>query len=260
MEQPSTSIASRAVARERFRLLATIEKSLEKPLAVLGLVWLGLIVASLMWSANRAITTFTWVVWGIFIIDFLVRAILAPNKLRFLKRNILMLASLAVPALGFLRIVPVLAAMPAWEVALLKLLTALNRGIQGLSATLKRRGFLYVVALVAVVNFAGAAGIDAFEQGVFRSYGYSLWWTAMVMTTMGPDRYPQTAPGRLVMWGVAVFAFSVFGYVTATIASYFVNNDASSPESDIADEATIKAVLTEVRALRKEMASQVTAR
>jgi voltage-gated potassium channel len=50
-----------------------------------------------------------------------------------------------------------------------------------------------------------------------------------------------------------VFAFSVFGYVTATIASYFVNSDASDPSSDVADEVTIKTVLAEVRALRQQI-------
>ena len=132
------------------------------------------------------------------------------------------------------------ASTSSWSMGLLRLITALNRGIQGLGSTLQRRGFACVLALTTIVTFAGAAGIDAFEQGVFRNYGYSLWWTAMVMTTMGPDRYPQTTAGRLVMWAVVVFAFSVFGYVTATIASYFLNSDASNPQSNIADERTIR--------------------
>ena len=248
-----SSTTKRAITRERFRLLATIEHALEKPLAVLGFVWLGLIIVSFVWGTNAAIATFTSVVWGIFIADFLIRIVLAPNKVRFLKRNVLMLIALIVPALGFLRVVPALATMPSWEIGLVRLLAALNRGIRGLGATLKRRGFAYVVALTTIVTFVGAAGIDAFEQGVFRNYGYSLWWTAMVMTTTGPDRYPHTTPGRLVMWAVTIFAFTVFGYLTATIASYFVNSDASNPESDVADEATIRKVLDEVRALRRQL-------
>lgn len=248
--------ARRAITRERFRLLTTIEREIEAPLAILGIVWLALIVAALVWRANTALATCTLIVWTIFVADFVVRAIIAPNKGRFLKRNVLLLLSLAVPALGFLRIASVFAAMPAWELALLRLLTALNTGIRGVSATFKRRGFVYAVALVAAVTFAAAAGIDNIEQGVFRNYGYSLWWTAMVMTTMGPDRYPQTAAGRVLMWAVAVFAFSIFGYVTASIASYFVNSDAANPNSGVAGEASIEAVLDEVRALRRELAER----
>ncbi len=255
MPESASPQVHRQITKERFRLLATMESSLEKPLAVLGFVWLGLIIASFIWGANATLLFFTYIIWALFVVDFMIRLILAPKKTRFIKRHVLDAASLLLPAFGFLRVLRFVTLVPTWSVGLLRLLAALNRGMHSLSATMRRRGLGYAIALVAFVSFAGAAGIDKFEGGVFTNYGYALWWTAMVMTTMGPDRYPQSTPGRLLMWAIAVFAFSVFGYVTAAIASYFLNNDASNPNSNVADEATIKTILSEVQALRKQLSS-----
>jgi voltage-gated potassium channel len=47
----------------------------------------------------------------------------------------------------------------------------------------------------------------------------------MLLTTMGSDYWPRTAEGRLLCLLLAVYAFAVFGYVTAAIAAYFVGRD-----------------------------------
>lgn len=60
--------------------------------------------------------------------------------------------------------------------------------MRALAANLQHRGFGYVIALTLLVLFAGAAGMYAFENeaaGGLKSYGEALWWTAMVLTTMG---------------------------------------------------------------------------
>ena len=59
----------------------------------------------------------------------------------------------------------------------------------------------------------------------FADYGTALWWTAMLLTTMGSDYWPQTPEGRLLCLLLAVYAFAVFGYVTAAIAAYFIGKD-----------------------------------
>ena len=47
----------------------------------------------------------------------------------------------------------------------------------------------------------------------------------MLLTTMGSDYWPRTPEGRLLCVLLAVYAFAVFGYVTAAIAAYFVGKD-----------------------------------
>lgn len=140
---------------------------------------------------------------------------------------------------------------------LLRVLARLNQGMKTLSKSVSRRGFGYVAVLTLLVVMSGAAGMYEFERNVTGStitnYGNALWWTAMVMTTMGSDYFPKTPEGRVLCVLLAVYAFAVFGYVTATIATFFVGQDASDDDSEIASEKSIKALQAEIAALRKEI-------
>jgi voltage-gated potassium channel len=87
-----------------------------------------------------------------------------------------------------------------------------------------------VVLLTGLVAVTGAAGMYRFEFEApggpgFSDYGTALWWTAMLLTTMGSDYWPRTPEGRLLCLLLAIYAFAVFGYVTAAIAAYFVGKD-----------------------------------
>jgi voltage-gated potassium channel len=113
-----------------------------------------------------------------------------------------------------------------------------------------------VVILTVLVTFAGAAGMYAFENevtGGFNSYGEALWWTAMVMTTMGSQYWPTTLEGRLLCFFLALYAFAVFGYVTATLATFFLGRDAENPAGELAGGKQIDALREEVMALRDEL-------
>jgi voltage-gated potassium channel len=52
----------------------------------------------------------------------------------------------------------------------------------------------------------------------------------MTLTTMGADFFPVTPEGRILCLLLAIYGFAVFGYVTATVASYFVARDADDGE------------------------------
>ena len=47
----------------------------------------------------------------------------------------------------------------------------------------------------------------------------------MMITTMGTDFWPQTAEGRILCLGLAIYAFAIFGYITATVASFLIEKD-----------------------------------
>ena len=139
---------------------------------------------------------------------------------------------------------------------LFRLLSSLNRGMRALGASLQRRGFAYIVALTTVVVTAGAAGMYAFERrvaGGLDSYGEALWWTAMVMTTLGSGAWPQTFEGRVLCVFLALYAFGIFGYVTATLATFFVGRDAEASDGEVAGSAELKALRQELAALRGEV-------
>ncbi|HEU4508430.1 MAG TPA: ion transporter, partial [Pyrinomonadaceae bacterium] len=210
------------VNNERRQILGQWEQWLETPLILLGLLWLVLLVIELRWGLSPFLETTGTLIWVIFILDFAVRLIISPDKLQYLKQNWLTAVALVLPALRVLRIArlaPLLrTARAARSLRLLRIVTSLNRGMKALSASFGRRGFGYVSALTGLVLFAGAGGMYAFENevpGGLNSYGVALWWTAMLLTSIGSDYWPQTAEGRVLCFLLSLYGFGVFGYVTA---------------------------------------------
>lgn len=249
---------SPAAVEERYHELRELDQWLEKPMIYLGLVWIVLLIIELTRGLSPLLTVLSTVIWVIFIIDFVVRIMLAPHKLRYLEHNWLTALSLVVPAVRVLRFTRLFrVAGFARGSSLVKVVGSLNRGMNALGGALGRRGFGYVAALTLLVTFAGAAGMYAFERDTphtgITSYWAALWWTAMVMTTMGSDYFPHSAQGRVLCIILAVYAFAVFGYVTATLATFFVDRDARSDDSDIAGQKSIDALRQDIAELREEI-------
>ncbi len=139
---------------------------------------------------------------------------------------------------------------------LIRVVSSLNRGMRALGASLSRRGFGYVITLTVLVTFGGAAGMYAFESGHsegLNSYGEALWWTAMVMTTMGSQYWPLTIEGRILCVFLALYAFGIFGYVTAALATFFVGRDAGDDGAELAGAKHLVALRNEMAGLREEI-------
>lgn len=249
-----------ALTHERLQLLQRLEAWLETPMLVLAFVWLALLVLELIWGASALFETVGLGIWGIFILNFLLEFTLAPRKVAYLKSNWLTALSLLVPALRVFRLIRVLRvlrmARAARGLRLLRVVSSLNRSMGALGASLNRRGFAYVVALTVLVTLGGAAGMYTFEneaQDGLNSYGEALWWTAMIMTTMGSQDWPQTIEGRVLCVALALYAFGVFGYVTATLATFFVGRDAENADAGLAGAQALAALQADVAALRDEI-------
>jgi len=116
-----------------------------------------------------------------------------------------------------------------------------------------------VVALSVIILFAGAAGIYAFERKLtdgsigIADYGTALWWTAMVMTTIGSDYVPKTGEGQVLCFLIFLYAIAVCGYATAMLATFFVNQDAEDDLAAIASTKSIQALHAEISLLRTEI-------
>lgn len=249
-----------ALDRERYELLERVTAWLEVPMLVLAFAWLALVVVELTWGESALFETLGTIIWIVFIVDFALELFLAPKKLDHLKRNWLTAIALLVPALRLFRVVRVLRLLRLTRVGrglrLLRIVSSTNRGMRALGASLGRRGFGYVLALTVLVTFAGAAGMLAFErdspEGI-DSYGEALWWTSMIMTTMGSQHWPHSIEGRVLCVILALYAFAVFGYVTATLATFFVGRDAENDQSELAGSKQLAALREEVVALRADI-------
>ncbi len=249
-----------ALEQERHELLQRLENWLEVPMLILAFVWLALLVGELVWGESLSFEVIGTLIWGVFIFNFGVELLLAPRKRAYLKRNWLTVISLLVPALRLFRVFRVVRLLRVARVGrglrLFRVVSSLNRGMRALGASLQRRGFGYVLALTVLVAFAGAAGMFAFENEVAEgldTYGEALWWTGMILTTMGSQYWPVTFEGRVLCVFLSLYAFGVFGYVTATLATFFVGRDAESDEAEVAGARELTALRRELSALREEI-------
>lgn len=251
-----------ASARLRWRLLRDLDEWLTVPMVVLSLAWLAIVVWELVSGSMLLLETVGLVIWIIFIAEFLLRFALAPEKAPFLRSNWLTLIALVVPALRLFRALTFLrAAQGLRGIRLVRIVGTANRSMNALKKTLERRGFIYVAGLTALVIFLGAAGMLNFEnardvRGGFATYGDALWWTGMLVASIGTENWPVTTEGRVLTMLLATYGLAMFGYIAASFASFFIGRDADESDGPIAGNRDIKRLLREVEALRLEMAER----
>jgi voltage-gated potassium channel len=222
-----TAPQDEAVHAERESLLQQIDGALDGVMVLLSAAWIGLLVVEFAGDGlPPSLDEFT----------------IAPAKGRYLRSHWLTVVSLVLPAFRILRLASALRVLRAARVVrgvgLLRLLTSINRGLASLRATAARRGVGYVIAATALVMVVGSAGMAYLESTAafaaegsategaipFRDYGEAFWWTAYAMTT-GAPREPATGEGKILGWVLSLYGLGVFGYLTATLASHFIDRD-----------------------------------
>jgi voltage-gated potassium channel len=245
----------------RWSVLHDLEDWLQTPMMVLSFVWLLLVILALVWGSTRMLEVFGTAIWITFIVEFTLRFALAPRKGTFLRRNWLTVIALIVPAFRLLRGLRILKISRAVRgFRLVRIVGTANRGMNALRASLSRRGLGYVIGLTVLIALLGAGGMLAFEpaaevEGGFASYADALWWTGMLLTTMGSEFWPKSLEGRILCFLLSLYGFAVFGYITASFASFFVERDAASPETDTASSGDLAALRAEIAALRADLAA-----
>lgn len=234
---------TKGLRRQRWELVGRLYRTLEPVFVALSAVWIALIVAELgLGGLPRTLEILVYAIWGLFIVEFIVGLAIAPSRGIYLRHRWLTLLSLILPAFRILRLAPALRALGSARVirpvGLLRVATSVNRGLAALGRTARRRGFAYVAAATGLVIVVGAAGMAFLEspealrqQGAdpavgLATFGDALWWTAYAMTTGAPST-PTSAEGRLLGWILSVYGLAVFGYLTAVLASHFVDRDRS---------------------------------
>lgn len=249
---------------ERQALLEQFQDWLETPMLVLAFVWLALFVIEVVWGLSPLLEIGGYVIWILFTLEFTLGILLAPGKLAYLRHNWLKALALLAPALRIFRIARLLrlsrAAGMSRGLRLLRVISSLNRGMRALASSMGRRGFGYVSMLTLIVVLVGAAAMYAFEGATpdgrgLDSYSDALWWTAMIMTTLGSEYWPVTAAGRMLCFFLSLYAFAVFGYVTAALATFFIGSDAENEEAELASAKSVAALHREIAALGEEIRS-----
>ena len=223
----------------------------EWPITVAALVFLVVyswsVLADLRGVAWEAAEDVMWVVWLVFVADFLVALALAERRGRWFLTHLPQFLVVALPMLRPLRLL-----------RLLTLFTLLRRASGG---WLRGRVTVYVVgSTVLLVYLASLAELEAERHAPhaeIRSFPDALWWAFETITTVGfGDRVPVTIEGRLVAVGLMLAGIALLGVITATIASWLVEQvNAGERRAEAVTVAHVEALAAEIRALRTEVAA-----
>ncbi|MCX6497867.1 MAG: potassium channel family protein [Arthrobacter sp.] len=201
------------------------------------------VIANLPDVQSGIVETIIWVTWGVFAVDYSVNLFLAPRRGHWFLRNLHELVILVLPALRPLR--------------LLRLVTLLRVLHRTGGNALRGRIVTYVlVSAMFLVYAGGLAVLDAEENAIgsnITTFWDALWWAMTTITTVGyGDHYPVTAVGRLVAAGLMIGGVAVLGVVTASVASWLVEQVAVETAADV--EAHEEPLRRELARLADEVA------
>ena len=201
---------------------------------LLSFIMIPLLLGPMLWELSATedvvFSTLDKFIWALFAADLVIKLAVAPDRLRFVKRNWLEVLVVAVPFIRPLRLV--------------RLFVFGTRAFVR-SRRLVNVDFLLVyaigmVAIAATIVTTVEAGHDTIE-----SFPDALWWSMVTVTTVGyGDMTPVTPTGRAIAVFLMIGGIGLFGGLTANLASAIMKTEDTV-------EANVDLLLEEVRALAK---------
>ena len=191
-----------------------------------------------------------WVTWALLAIEVGLRLWFAKSKAAFFKSHWLDVLAVALPVLRPLRLL-----------RLVVVLSALQRFI---GHSLRGRIAIYAAGSIALTAFVGAlAGLDAertSDDANITNFGDAYWWVMTTLSTVGyGDHYPVTTTGRCVAVALMVVGVALLGVVTATLASWLIEQVREiEAESEAVQRRDILALRQELREMRSELGGSPT--
>ncbi|MEX1178279.1 MAG: hypothetical protein WEB09_07440 [Nitriliruptor sp.] len=208
----------------RERTAALIEDRLDVPMAVLAVIWAGLVAYELVApeELRGPLALAGNVIWVVFGLEFAAKLWVSGHPGRYLVRHWPSVLFLVLPVLRVLRITRALRALrilPAARVA-----GASYRAVgtaRGLLAG--RLQFLGAATLITI--FAGGQLLYVLErgrEGGVTSLGDALWISANAAISGAIITEPVTLAGRLLALVLSAYAVVVFASLAATLGAFFL--------------------------------------
>jgi voltage-gated potassium channel len=229
-ERRRHAIAGTKPSGGRHDLVDRIERLTKFPMALLGVAWLVIAIIALTTDVNgstsRALVGGLFVLWLIMLMEYLVRLVVTPDRLGYLKRRWVEPATVVVPLLQ------------GWHVVGIERVTLLVReGELRVETILKHHSLFRVLIAAAATLITGSWLVLLFEENAkgsnIHDYSDALWWAIVTVTTVGyGDRFPVTEGGRAVAVILMLVGIGLIGVLTATVASVFIkeHTDANKEE------------------------------
>lgn len=227
---------------EKVDLLAGWEKRAEWPLAIVAAVFLVAYSVDVLGHPDHRVDLALQIIvaasWLAFVIDYLTRLFLTPDRGRWMLRHLFDLAIVILPILRPLRLV-----------SLVILISAVQKALGG---AIRGRVAVYTAASSVLLIYVASLAVYDAEHGHpgadITTFGDAVWWSFVTVTTVGYGDYtPVTMTGRIVAVLLMIGGISLIGVVTATIASWIVERVAEE------DDAARTATAVEIGELRDEI-------
>ncbi|MCV7012197.1 potassium channel family protein [Mycolicibacterium madagascariense] len=222
------------------------EKRTEWPLAIAALVFLaGYSVEVLAHPRfDTAMDVVMNVTWAVFVVDYVVRLMLAEDRARWFLRHLVDLAVVALPLLRPLRLL-----------RLIVLIIAFQKAIGG---AIRGRIIVYTASGAILLIYAASLALLEAERhqpnSHINSFGDAVWSSIETVTTVGyGDAAPVTGRGRLIAVALMIGGISLVGVVTATLASWIVQRVSEE------DDAQQAATAAQIDALRVDLEQRLAA-
>lgn len=220
--------------------LKRYEQRTGMPLLVVSILYLGLVFVEFVPDVHigAAIMFVDGAFWAVFVVDWAYRVFwLAPDPWHYARRPLCILDFIVV--LSF----PVLAVLGSGVLGLARVarvavqLIRLARGGAQVARTagqarrmLTRRGLRWLMPGAVILTILAAVLAWRYEtvspSGSIQSWPDAAWWAVVTLMTVGyGDLYPKTPEGRIAGVVVMVVGITAFGWVTASLASLFVEGD-----------------------------------
>lgn len=191
---------------------------LDRPMSLLGLLFLLVVLAEPL-ARGPALSTVLvvtgWALWGVFLAEFLARWWLAPDRLRFLRRNWWQAVLLAVPFLRFVRLLKALRVASVGRVV-----SSAVRGSRSAGRLLSSR-LGWLAAVTAVVVFVASHLL--YLTGAVTPYGDALHRSALA-TISGEPIGADSAWAKAMEVMLAAYSVIIFATLAASLGAYFLDH------------------------------------
>lgn len=249
--RPDNRLASGRIGTHHLGVpVRRLTKQLDTLMLVLSLIFLIAYAIPIVWpNANDLLIEICdraqVAIWLAFALELSYRFVLAKSRRHFLRKHWLDVLAVASPALRSLRLL-----------RLVSTATLISRRIVALGGLRMTVAFRTATTALLLWLLAGLAVTDAEQggQGSIQDVWDGWWWALTTMTTVGyGDFYPVTLQGRLVGAGLMILGIAILGIVTATIASWFVEQSERTDALLARESDEIASLKMQVVALTDEL-------
>lgn len=206
----------------RLRTAELLARRLDKPMGILGVIFLFVVLGQLIATEPVMVSVFTvagWLFWAVFVAEFLLRAYIAGFSRGFWRKNWWQVVFLLVPFLRFFRALQALRLVRIARLA--RYGSILSAGVRGSRSAGKlltsRIGWLTAVTAVVIL----ASSQLLYATGEHTSYAEALYESAMAAIT-GSGITGTSIFARMVQVLLAIYSVAVFATLAGTLGAYFL--------------------------------------